>query len=146
VTVNVIAPDSTRYPYDMNAVGNGRYVLEIGSLPEGAYRYVAEAQQGGSTLGTDRGQFAVGALTLEFQDTRANATLLRQIAYRSGGSFVPAEGIDDLIASLSGSDTFTPQVIEQESDVKLWHMSSLLIVVILLLGAEWILRKRSGMA
>ena len=146
VTVNVIAPDSTRYPYDMNAVGNGRYVLEIGSLPEGTYRYVAEAQQGGAPLGTDEGQFAVGALTLEFQDTRANATLLRQIAYRSGGSFVPADRIGDLMDELSGSDTFTPQVIEQESDVKLWHMSSLLIVVILLLGAEWILRKRSGMA
>ncbi len=145
VTVNVIAPDSTRYPYDMNAVGNGRYVLEIGSLPEGAYRYVAEAQQDGAPLGTDQGQFAVGELTLEYQDTRANATLLRQIAYRSGGSFVSTDRIGELVDNLNASDAFTSQVIQQERDVKLWQMSSLLIVVVLLLGAEWILRKRSGM-
>lgn len=145
VTVNVTAPDGTRYPYDMNAVGNGRYVLEIGSLPEGAYRYEAEAQQDGAALGSDQGQFAVGGLTLEYQNTRADATLLRQIAFRSGGTFHTADQVEGLADHLTTSEQFQAEIVTEERDFELWHMGPLLIVVVVLLGAEWTLRKRSGM-
>ena len=145
VEVNVRAPDGTRYPYSMNAVGNGRYVLDVGSLPEGGYEYTAEATRDGAALGTDQGQFAVGALTLEFRNTRANAALMRQIAQRSGGAFFTVEQAAELPVQLARSDSFTPRSITNEREVKLWHASGFLIAIIALLAAEWILRKRRGM-
>ncbi len=145
VEINVAAPDGSRYPYTMNAVGNGRYVLDIGTLPAGSYTYAAEATREGAALGTDQGQFAVGSLTLEFRATRANAALMRQLAQRSGGTaFAPAEA-NDLPVRLARSETFTPVTLQNERDRELWHVSWLLAAIIALLAAEWTLRKRRGM-
>ncbi len=145
VALEVTAPDSTRYPYVMEPVGNGRYVLDVGSLPEGAYRYRAQADRNDLTLGTDNGAFAVGALTLEFKETRANAALLRQIAGRSGGAFYPPEQLPALPAALNTSEAFTPVVFEETRETELWRLPVFIAVVIVLLTAEWVLRKRSGM-
>lgn len=146
VEVAVTTPDGTRLPFTMDAVGNGRYVLVAGTLPEGTYRYTATARRGEAELGTDAGTFAVGGLTIEFKETRADADLMRQLAQRSGGALLmPAEAAR-LAELLQASGTFVPQVRERVQERKLWHMAWLLAVVLALLTAEWLLRKRSGMA
>ena len=146
VDVTVTAPDGSQYPYAMDPVGNGRYVLDVGTLPEGAYEYRATATRQGSTLGTDRGQFSVGALTLEYRETRANPTLMRQIAQRSGGTAHTASSVDALMERLNASGAFEPTVLEETREAELWHASLFLAVILLCLGAEWTLRKRMGLA
>ncbi|NBC18767.1 MAG: hypothetical protein GVY18_15800 [Bacteroidetes bacterium] len=145
VAVEVTAPDSTTYPYTMEPVGNGRYVLEAGTLPEGTYQYEAAAERNGVALGTDRGSFAVGALTLEFKETQANAALLRQIAQRSGGQFLPTSDLATLPDLLRSSERFQPTVREETRERELWRLPWLLGLIVLLLSTEWFLRKRSGM-
>lgn len=145
VRVQVTAPDGTEYPYLMEPIGNGRYTLRVGSLPEGTYTYTAEAGRGDVTFGTDRGSFAVGGLTLEFKETQANAALMRQIAQRSGGSFVSEDALAGLSGQIQAAGTFTPLVREEERETELRHRYGFLIAVVLLLTAEWFLRKRSGM-
>ena len=145
VTMEVTAPDGARYPYTMNPVGNGRYVLDIGSLPEGTYSYEASGTRNDLTLGTDNGAFAVGTLTLEFKETRANAALLRQIAQRSGGRFYTPTALASLPGALSSDGTFTPVRFEEARETELWHLPVFFIIVVLLLTTEWVLRKRSGM-
>ena len=144
VEVVVTAPDGSRSPYTMRAVGGGRYVLDAGTLPEGDYSFTATAEREGVTLGEDRGAFAVGALALEFRDTQADAGLMRQIARRSGGAVVEPAQIPTLEAQLVAGG-FGPRVVEQERETELWEIAWLLAVVITLLAAEWVLRKRSGM-
>ena len=145
VEVEVTAPDGTRYPYRMEGFGNGRYVLDAGAFPEGTYAYEAVARRGGTELGEDRGAFAVGGLTLEFRETQADAPLMRQIAQRSGGFFFLQDEVEDVPVRLASSDRFTPVVFEEERSVELWRRYAFLVAVILLLTAEWFLRKRSGM-
>jgi hypothetical protein len=144
VEVEVTAPDGSTSPYAMRPVGSGRYVLNAGTLPEGDYTFTATAGRAGATLGEDRGAFAVGALALEFRDTQADAGLMRQIARRSGGAVVAPEEIPALQAQLEAGG-FGPRVVEQEHETELWELAWLLAVVIALLAAEWVLRKRSGM-
>lgn len=146
VDVTVTAPDGSEYPYAMEPVGSGRYVLDVGSLPEGNYRYTARAAQQGRTLGRDQGQFSVGALTLEYRETRANATLMRQIARRSGGSTYTPATLDGLMQTLQASGRFEPTVQEETREAELWHASAFLLAILLCLGAEWVLRKRMGLA
>ena len=145
VTMEVTAPDGARYPYTMEAVGNGRYVLDVGTLPEGTYSYEASGTRNDVTLGTDNGSFAVGALTLEFKETRANAALLRQIAQRSGGQFFTPTALGTLPGALASDGTFTPVRFEEARETELWHLPIFFIIVVLLLTTEWVLRKRSGM-
>ena len=145
VTLEVTAPDSTQFPYTMEPVGNGRYVLDIGNFPEGTYSYQAAGERNDIVMGTDNGSFTVGALTLEFKETRANAALMRQIAQRSGGSFFTPEELPTLPAVLSASGTFSPVRFEEAREQELWHLPAFFLLVVLLLTTEWVLRKRSGM-
>ena len=145
VEVTVTAPDSTQYPYTMEPVGNGRYVLDVGMLPEGTYTYRAAAEQGGASLGTDRGQFSVGPLTLEYRETTADAAFMRQIAARSGGTALSTDQIGDLPNRIAASGTFTPQVVTETREAELWRASAFLAAILALLAAEWTLRKRFGL-
>ena len=146
VEVEVMTPDGAVYPYVMESIGNGRYTLNVGTLPEGTYQYAAVAARNEVGLGTDRGAFAVGGLTLEFKETQANAALMRQIAQRSGGAFLPGGSLEPLPERLRASGTFTSLVSEEEHATELRRLYGFLAVVIVLLSAEWFIRKRSGMA
>lgn len=145
LTLKITAPDDTEFPYTMNAVGNGRYVLDVGSLPEGTYRFEAEAERRGGILGGDQGTFAVGALALEFKETRADVAVLRQIAQRSGGAFLTAEMLPTLPDLIRQQADFEPVVYEDLLETKLWHIYWFLAAIMVLLTLEWFFRKRSGM-
>ncbi|MEX0746915.1 MAG: hypothetical protein WD275_02870, partial [Rhodothermales bacterium] len=146
VEVEVHAPDGTVSPYTMNPIGNGRYTLDAGTFPEGTYTYEATARREDAVLGSDEGAFAVGALTLEFKETSANASLMRQIANRSGGQFLDDVSMDAFGDELStAAGAFAPVVIEQEREIELRRRYIFLAIIIVLLATEWFVRKRSGM-
>ncbi|MEL6772144.1 MAG: vWA domain-containing protein [Bacteroidota bacterium] len=147
VDVIVTAPDGTSTPHVMRAVGTGRYALDLGPRPSGTYRFTADATQAGNgtQLGDDAGSFAVGALALEFQNPTADASLMRQLAQRSGGAVIPSEDIDSLEELLAQPGRFMPIAIESEQETPLWHVPWWLGLVVVLLAAEWVLRKRAGM-
>ena len=147
-TVDVTITDSagTEYPHTMEPIGNGRYELSVGALPEGTYRYEATARRDDASLGSDRGQFSVGVLRLEYQQTRADPVLMRQIAARSGGRAYTAADAASLPADLaSSSSDFTSTVTTETTEAELWRTSLFLIVVLVLLALEWTLRKRFGL-
>ena len=143
--VEVVAPDGSVYPYLMDPIGNGRYTLDAGTLPEGTYEFEAVGTLNTDTLGTDSGTFAVGSLTLEYRETRANAVLMRQIAQRSGGEMLDPARPDLLTSSFSSSANLASLVVEHETEMELRRRSIFLVLIVLLLTAEWFLRKRSGM-
>ncbi len=145
VELDVTAADGTRYPYAMDGIGNGRYRLEVGALPEGGYRYRAVANRNGTALGEDQGSFAVGALTLEFKETSANAPLLRQIAARSGGNFLDPVNLNGLPDLLLQSGRFVSTFTEERQEEELRRMYVFFAIVVTLLTAEWLIRKRSGL-
>ena len=146
LSLNVTAPGGERYPHTMRGIGGGRYVADLGTLPEGSYSYAASASLGESALGTDNGTFAVGALVLEYAETRANVPLLRQIAIQSGGTYLPPGDLSVLNNVLRADSTFAPRAVESTNERALWQWPVLLGVVLVLLTAEWVLRKRVGMA
>jgi len=146
-TVDVTITDSTgtEYPHSMEPLGNGRYELSVGSLPKGTYQYEATARQSGTALGRDQGQFSVSALRLEYQQTRANPVLMRQIAARSGGRAYTTDNASALPSDLASSSTFTSTVVTNTTEAELWRTSLFLIIILALLACEWTLRKRFGL-
>ena len=145
VEIRLISPDGVEFPYLMHAIGSGRYTFDAGALPEGTYAWTAKAQRGEEVLGSDRGVFVVGSLTLEYREPGADATLMRQIAQRSGGVLLdqsrPASFIEALSAYLEGaSDT-----ISQTTEEDLRKHPVFLLLIIALLTTEWFFRKRNGM-
>jgi hypothetical protein len=131
---------------ELRSVGNGRYEGFVEGLPQGTYAYGARAEKDGFALGDDRGTFAVGGLNLEFQETRMDAGVLRQIAYRSGGFYCAAADARALLPR--ALDTLRTAAVREERHVRtieLAHWQVLVPVLLLLLAAEWIVRRRNGM-
>jgi hypothetical protein len=137
--------NAKRYSLQMRSLGEGRYALEAPALPPGRYEYEATATKENRTLGADRGAFAVGRATREYRHTRANAALMRQIAERSGGSFHLAAGASPLPEQIARAG-LEPLVERTPRETRLWERYGFLVAALLLLGAEWVLRRRSGMS
>ncbi len=146
-TVEVTVTDSsgTDYPYTMEPVGQGRYTLDMGTLPEGSYRYEARARLEGSEVGTDQGEFSVAPLRLEYQSPRADPVLMRQLAARSGGTAYTPETVQDLPGDIATQASFSSEVVRQTDEAELWRRSLFLIVILVLLAGEWTLRKYLGL-
>jgi hypothetical protein len=146
-TVEVTVTDSagTEYPYTMDAVGQGRYTLDVGTLPEGRYRYTAAARREGTELGTDQGEFSVAPLRLEYQAPRADPVLMRQLAARSGGTAYTAQSMQQLPDDLARRSSFSSEAVQQTSEAELWRTSLFLIAILVLLAGEWTLRKYLGL-
>ncbi len=133
------------YVARLRGIGNGRYEGRIDGLLPGDYTFRSVAMLGDQRLGEDRGKFSVGELDLEFVDTRMNAPLLRQLAYRTGGRFLTPAGTADLPAALSAVPSFTQRTVHTATALELWNWRVLLGILVVLLGLEWFLRKRRGM-
>ena len=146
VTLELTAPDGATYPYTMENAGSGRFSLRIDALPEGTYSYTAQATRMNVSMGTDSGVFTVGSMNLEYRSTRSNESLLRQIAYRSGGDFFTNASLSTLPDILASDSLFTETIRTQTLEFDLRRIPWLLGLVILLLSTEWIVRKRSGLA
>jgi len=129
----------------LRPIGSGRYEGVIDGVGPGDYTFHAEARAEAVPLGDDRGRFSVGELNLEFQDTRMNATLLRQLAYRSGGEFYMPNDVKRLSTALAAQPSFASRNVIRTTSLELWNWNYMLAAIVLLLSTEWVIRKRRGM-
>ena len=134
-----LSGDTLRADYTFGRQGNA-YQLSLGRLPEGIYRYTARVNADGETL-TAEGSFAVDGLNLEQANLRANHTLLRTVSAITGGSMVYPDGLDSLKAHLS---TLKPVIYTHTRFSELIGLPWVFLLILLLLGAEWVLRKYHG--
>jgi hypothetical protein len=129
----------------LRPIGNGRYEGSIEGLGEGDYTFGALAKTDGQQLGEDNGRFTVGELNLEFQETRMNSSLLREIAQRTGGHYYTIQELETLVQDITSQPSFSARESVRTRTLELWNWQYSLTAVILLLGVEWFIRKRSGM-
>ena len=124
---------------DSGAVG--RYTAVAALDQPGLYRVHAESRLGKTSLGAVDRWFYVGGSSREFAEPRLNEGVLRRIAVASGGRYVTAQ---DAASVVSWLDEAVPQRSDPERR-DLWHEPWVYIAVILLLSAEWTLRRRWGL-
>jgi hypothetical protein len=129
----------------LTPLGSGRYAGMMDLGREGDYEYAGVARFGGEEVGRDNGRFSIGELNIEFQDTRMNNVLLRQIAAAGGGSYHHIENVSGLSEALRSHELFAPVQQAVLRDIQLWNLVWLLSVAVLLFALEWYIRKQSGM-
>lgn len=113
------------------------YSLTLPDLPEGIYRYRASTPDGPTAEGT----FAVEATGLEMSRLTADHAMLRTISHTTGGStFAPAD-IDGLKRQLA---ELKPTIYSHTRYSDLLGLPLVLAIIVLLLGAEWLIRKLCG--
>ena len=127
--------DSTRADFTFRREGTG-YSLTLPPLAEGLYRYRASAD--GQVA---EGSFAVEAVNLEMRRLTADHTLLATLASLTGGEMYHPDQLADLRAQLS---TLKPTIYTHTRYAEFLRLPLLLALIVLLLAAEWVLRKYHG--
>lgn len=145
-TVEVTVSGPVARTLAMRPIGAGRYALDAGALPPGTYRYTGRATRSGAVLGTDRGAFEVGSTPAETADPTADLPLLRALAEATGGAVVRPDSLDALRRRFETSPAFAPSLVAGEDETTLFDRWPLFALLVLLLTAEWALRKKAGMA
>jgi hypothetical protein len=140
-----IAGEGEHLQTDLHPLGSGRYEGALEGLPPGEFTFRATATRGGHELGRDGGSFLVGGLNLEYLDTRMNAEVLRQLAYRTGGEFLTYREVNRLRELLGSLQTLTPRDEQRIEALELHRWPYVMALVLALFSAEWVIRKRSGM-
>ncbi len=128
----------------LTGTGGGDYTGSVTGLGKGRYTFIAKATAGATFLGSDSGTIVVEPLNTEFVQTAMNATLLRQIASASGGSFMTASQFIHKGIDIRQS---WKKPIETSSSNRFELLSSLpiLALVLVLLAVEWAMRKFWGL-
>ena len=114
----------------------GGYSLTLPLLPEGLYRYKATAD--GHTA---EGSFAVEALNLEQQRLGADHSLLATVAALTGGKVYSPYDLRRLTSDLTA---LKPTIYTHTRYAEFLRLPLVLALLILLLAAEWLLRKYHG--
>lgn len=122
-------------------VGDGLYRATPGSLPGGDYEMRGRAEQNGQMIGEDTAKFSVEPFSVEYLSTAMNEALLRKISEVSGGRYIAPDSLEQFAARVS----FPAQQLEEGKEIAAWGKPGVLLLVVMLLGAEWFLRKRHGM-
>lgn len=141
IDVTIEGDDVETSQYTMSNEGLGRYRLNIGRLPEGLYSYTAVAEKDGRQLDEKSGEFSVGGANLEFVDTQRNDELLRYMAEETGGRFLTHEQFEQIHQLLEEDGLFEERIETSEEQLQAYQNPLWFILVLLLLTAEWVIRK-----
>ena len=143
-TATVTAPSGavTEIPLEWAVTRDGEYRMSFTPTEKGVHRVDVVAR---SATDTARGAPAfvdVGEVTSEYFGAELRSSLLRRIAEETGGRYYTPETVAALPEDLTyseGGNTVTERM-------DLWDMPVLFVLLLALVGAEWALRRRQGLA
>lgn len=127
--------------FTMSHEQNGRYLTEAGNLPAGDYRVSGRATIEDRELGTDQTAFSVGDSVIEFLDTKRNDAMLASLAERSDGIFLKDYRWERLTDFLQERVTLEAEAGMTTRTDYFYRSYLWFIVILVLLSAEWLLRR-----
>ncbi|MDR9416093.1 MAG: hypothetical protein RI564_07405 [Gracilimonas sp.] len=141
IEVEIKGPNGQTRSFNMENTGNGNYRLELPRLSEGLYEYSSTARVGDRILDSQNGEFLVSNSSMELTNTIRNDKLLQDIANNSGGDFFVYSQASSLNDSLRTSGILELQSELVENYIFPVRSFYWFLVVLLMLGSEWFLRK-----
>jgi hypothetical protein len=147
VTVEVRTPDGRKIPYPMQpsaSVGQAGpvYSASYSADAGGMCTAIARATVDGRAIESPPFSFYVKPFTPETSPKPQAVEVLQQLAKASGGQFCEQDQLDQILSALD----IKPTEQERVSYDTLWNTPFILGGLMLLLSADWILRKRRNMA
>lgn len=144
VRATVLSPSgrTSKLPLTVDLTAAGEYRGTITTTEPGLYEVRVEAVRGGERLGGKAAYVRAAPSAGESFDAVMRASLLRRIADETGGRFYTA----DTAASLPDDITYLGKGVTAVEEKDLWDMPAVLLLLIVLVGSEWVIRRRQGLA
>lgn len=139
VTATVSAPDGSAHsvPLDLAVDEDGIFRGEWEAAAPGVYRVEVVAHNADKEIGRGVSYFQRADGELESFSSEQNRSLLERISDQTGGKYLPISQASKLPEQL----TFSPAGITAPEVLDLWDMPFWFLLLFLLKGAEWALRK-----
>jgi hypothetical protein len=119
----------------------GSYVAVLEGLPPARYRLSARATRGGRELGRAGCEFAVDRWSLELARSLPDSATLAAVAAAAGGRVAEAAGAEAWARALPAQALARGHIVSR----RLWESPLPYGVVLVLLSAEWVWRRRRGL-
>ena len=120
------------------------YMTDLGNLDVGEYRWKANLNDG-SSIFTREGEFSIKPLQLENTKLQADHAFLFNLATKTGGNLIYPEDLKELAVEIEENPKFKPLLHYNERMKDLISFAILFVVLLLLLSAEWFIRKYLGL-
>ena len=142
LVLDLTAANGKKTRLDFSPMSNF-YKVNAGQLEPGTYSWVVTATHNGKKY-RKSGDFVVEDISIEQADTRADFSVLNQLASQSDGLFRPLNRSNELLDALkSRSDIATLQFADS-GYTALIDWKWIFVFLILVFGAEWFLRRWWG--
>lgn len=140
ITLKDEAGNDLAYTFSPNGTG---YHLDAGMLPSGRYTWTAGTTLDGERL-TAKGEFLVKPLVAERISTVADHALCQRIAARTNGIAVPPNDMGKIAEAMAERPEMKARSYAHDSFSDLIGLRWLFLPILLLLAAEWFMRRRNG--
>lgn len=133
--------------YSLKLANNepGIYTGAINISQKGDYDYSATVQINGITTHTYNGKFNIGEVDLEKLQTVMNENYLKMLASLTGGSYNYIDNSDEIFQNIETLNRNKVKEITSSVTYDPLSLETILVILILLLSAEWFIRKKEGM-
>lgn len=116
------------------------YILNIGTLSEGIYTYMAESEYGGKQYKSN-GSFSVVNVGAEAQELVADARRLETLSSLTEGKNLSLDEINELAEALEQDERICSVTREDNSYIDLINWKPLFFIILITISIEWFLRK-----
>ncbi len=142
VSMVITNSEGKNFSYTFSRTSNA-YHLNAGQLQAGVYHYSAQVKQG-TQVYTSKGEFTVTPVQVEATNTVADHQLLYQLAKEHGGKMLFSNQISDLPKLIDSKEDIKPVIYTHTSYAPLIDMKWVFFLLLILVSAEWFIRKWSG--
>ena len=134
--------DPFTVPLEWSGVRDGEYRGSLVLPQDGMHTIRIEAKRGDKVLGTDDLHINAAPSNAEFFDAHLNATTMKRLADETGGRYYTPATASTLAEDISY--TGRGDTVSERKD--LWDMPALFLLLVLLIGTEWVYRRVRGLA
>lgn len=143
VTIAIKDSEGKSYPFIFSKLGR-TYYLNTGLFPVGEYSWEASVNVGSETFRRN-GKFFVEPINIESTNLVADHSLLYRLASAHNGEVVSPKNLDSLAGKILARQDIRSVSIYNKRLNDLIGNPWLFVLIVALLTAEWIFRKREGM-
>lgn len=130
------------YSYTFSKTSDS-YVIDVGRFAVGEYRYTAFTDYGGQRQSVN-GKFNVQEIQLENYVTTADHSLLFALADKYGGDVYYPGSMASLAETLNSDESLKPVIYQSVGSQPLLNFKWVFFMLLLLLSAEWFMRRFFG--
>jgi len=143
-SVDMTLRESTGKNYTFSFMPDGSgYTLNCGRLHPGEYSFTAQVRSKEYPF-SQSGKITVDSYNPELASTRADFNTMSLLSQQTGGITVSPEKLEDITAFLEKNNLIQSTYYRENKYIDLLEWKWILFILLALISAEWIIRKREG--